>query len=65
MSWLKNNIAVVIWLLLFIVSSYGWVLCVIKLTRTDFEKPYKAEILYGVGTLTGTGAIIGWLDIKD
>ena len=43
----------------------GWVKCVIKLVKTDFQAPYKAEVIYGIGTFTGAGAIIGWIDIKE
>lgn len=52
-------------ILMSILGGIGWVKCIVKLTQTDFNPPYKAEVLYGVGTVTGAGAIIGWLDIKD
>lgn len=48
-----------------ILGCVGWVKCIVKLTHTDFNAPYKAEVLYGVGILTGAGAIIGWIDIED
>lgn len=66
MSWLKNNIAwYVLAALVVIIPTAGWVMSVVKFVRTDFEKPYKAEIIYGIGTFTGTGAIIGWFNIED
>lgn len=43
----------------------GWVKSIIKLTKTDFQSPYKAELMYGVGVFTGAGAIIGWININD
>lgn len=42
----------------------GWVRCVVKLVKQDFDTPYKAELIYGIGTFTGAGAIIGWINIK-
>lgn len=41
----------------------GWVKCLIKLTECDFEPSYKAEVIYTVGTFSGLGAIIGYLDL--
>ncbi len=35
------------------------------MVECNWEPIGKAEILYTVGTFTGTGAIIGYLDIED
>ena len=43
----------------------GWVKSIVKLTRTDFQAPYKAELIYGVGVFTGAGAVIGYININD
>ena len=43
----------------------GWVKDVVYLTRTDFKAPYKAEVIYGFGAVTGAGAVIGWIKIND
>lgn len=48
-----------------ILGLLGWCMSVIKLVRSDFDAPYKAEILYGIGTFTGVGAVIGWFNIED
>ena len=40
----------------------GEVKCIIKLCSCDFEPSYKAEVIYAVGTFTGLGAVIGYLD---
>jgi hypothetical protein len=48
-----------------ILGLLGWCMSVIKLVRSDFDAPYKAEILYGIGTFTGAGAVIGWFNIED
>jgi len=43
----------------------GYCRCVYKLCSSDFKAPYKAEVIYGVGTVTGLGVLIGWFDIQD
>ena len=60
-----KNIAVITVIAIIVLGTLGWLKCVIKLVKTDFEAPYKAEVIYAVGTFTGAGAIIGWIDIKD
>lgn len=54
-------IALAIPILLFV----GWIKCLYKFCNCDFEPSYKAEIVYGVGTFSGLGCIIGWMDIND
>jgi len=60
-----TRLIAIIPLVIVILGSIGWVMCVVKLVKTDFQAPYKAEVIYAVGTFTGAGAIIGWIDIKD
>lgn len=43
--------------------AIGWVKNIIKLTNCDFEAPYKAEIIYGIGIIPVVGAITGWIDV--
>ena len=43
----------------------GEILCIYKFVTCDFEPSYKEEIVYGIGMVTGTGGIIGWLDLKE
>jgi hypothetical protein len=50
---------------LYIFLIVGYVKCVYKLIKADFEPSYKREIVYGIGTVTGLGVIIGWFDIPD
>lgn len=40
----------------------GWVKCLIHLCQCDFSPIGKAEIIYGIGTFTPVGAILGWFD---
>ena len=43
----------------------GWIKNIVKLTRCDFEAPYKAEIIRVVGIVPPVGAVVGWLNIDD
>ena len=52
-------------LLIIIIGSIGWANCLLRFVRSDFQAPYKAEVVYGIGTMSGAGAIIGWIKIKD
>lgn len=58
---LKNLLFVYI-LIIGIVGT-GWVKNIIKLSNCDFQAPYKAEVIYGIGIIPVVGAITGWLDI--
>lgn len=46
-----------------ILAGIGWVKNIIKFARCDFNAPYKAEIVHGLGIVTGYGAITGWINI--
>lgn len=48
-----------------IVLLVGEVKCVFKMIDCNFEPIGKAEIVYTVGTFTGAGCIIGYMDIED
>ena len=52
-------------IVMFVFGLFGEVMCVVKCVRSDFEPPYKREIIYGAAALTGLGAIVGYFDIKD
>ena len=43
----------------------GEVKCIIKAVKCDWEPIGKAEIFYSLGAITGTGCIIGYIDIED
>ena len=51
-------------IIILLILGIGWIKCVIKLTECDFsdKTSYKAEVLYGIGVFTGTGAILGYFD---
>jgi len=47
---------------LIVLLLIGEIQCIVKLVKCDFEPSYKAEVIYGIGTFTGLGSIIGWMD---
>lgn len=51
--------------LVFMLIVIGEIQCCVKMVRCNWDPIGKAEVLYTVGAFTGTGAIIGWFDIKD
>ena len=61
----KSALASLITFLIISMAIIGEIKCVIKFCRCDFQAPYKAEAIYGLGAITGFGSIIGYLDIND
>lgn len=59
------GVASVVMLLIYVALIVGYIKDIVKLVKCDFEAPYKAEVIYGVGAVTGLGAIIGYIDIPD
>jgi len=53
-----------VWLII-ILGTIGWVMNAIKLAKLDFEEPYKAEIIRGIGLVLIVGAFTGYIDIED
>lgn len=43
----------------------GWVQNLVKLTKCDFEAPYKTEVIRVVGILPPVGGVVGWMDIGE
>ena len=52
-------------LVILIAMFVGEVKCIIKMINCNFEPIGKAEIFYTIGTFTGAGCVIGYIDIKD
>ena len=62
----KNKIDWSIPMILFVLFLViGELLCIVRFITSDFEPSYKREIIYGLGMVTGTGSIIGWIPISD
>lgn len=53
------------YILLAVLLIFGELRCLYQFVTSDFEPSYKREIIYGVGTFTGFGVIIGYLNIHD
>lgn len=52
--------------IVFILATlYGEVRCIYKMVTCNWEPIGKAEVIYTLGSLTGTGIIIGYFDITD
>ena len=54
-------ISVILIIFLFI----GWVKCVVKACKCNWQPIGKAEVFYTFGSFTPLGTIIGWIDIED
>lgn len=54
---------VFLWLFVMSIIGVGWVKNIIKLSNCDFEAPYKAEVIYGIGLVPIVGMVTGWLDV--
>jgi len=52
-----------VFIVLWLVIAIGWSVNLYKLVTCDFEAPYKAEIIRGIGLIPPVGAIVGWMDI--
>ena len=48
-----------------ILAIVGEIMCIYKAVKCNWEPVGKAEVVYTAGALTGLGAIIGYIDIKD
>jgi hypothetical protein len=55
-----------LWLTVFIGGGIGWILNIVAFASSDFEAPYKNEIIRGIGIpVPILGAVIGWFEIDD
>lgn len=61
----KSDISFIVMALITILLFVGYVRGVVKFVQCDFKAPYKAEVIYGVGIITGLNAVIGWFNIAD
>lgn len=61
----KTSALLLTYLVISILLIIGEIKCIYKMITCNWEPVGKAEILYTVGTFTGLGSIIGWIDIKD
>ena len=60
------GIGYLLWLILWLGLSVGYVMNVVKFCQCDFKESYKAEIIRGVGMVAmPVGGVMGWLSIAD
>jgi hypothetical protein len=53
-------------ILVFVIAPIGWGMNIYKLIHTDFQSPYKTEVIRGVGVVIPViGAVTGYIDIND
>jgi len=63
---MKTHITIItIYIALLAVELIGEVKCIIKAVNCNWEPVGKAEIIYTGASLTGLGAIVGYMDIQD
>jgi hypothetical protein len=61
----RFTIIYIFYILLWVLGSIGEIRCIVKMIQCNWESIGKAEVIYTVGTFTGTGCIIGWINIED
>lgn len=59
------RIKVILTIVIVLAALIGECRCVYKMLTCNWEPVGKAEIVYTIGTFTGAGAIIGWMNIQD
>jgi len=63
---MKTEIAItVIYAAIVVALLVGEVKCLIKAIQCNWEPVGKAEIIYTGASITGLGAIVGYIDIQD
>ena len=66
---MENKAGVVLIILLPILlgaaALFGEIRCIYKMCTCNWEPIGKAEIVYTIGTFTGFGVVIGYLNIED
>ena len=63
---MKTGIAItVIYAAIVVALLVGEIKCIIKAVQCNWEPVGKAEIIYTGASLTGLGAIVGYIDIED
>jgi len=62
---MKNKRFMLVPIVLGALVLFGYGRCVYKMCTCNWEPVGKAEIVYTVGTFTGLGVVIGYLEIED
>lgn len=59
------KLLVLAYIVVLIFAPVGWGMNFYKFVKLDFASPYKAEVIRGVGVVTGLGAVTGYININD
>jgi len=63
---MKTEIAItIIYAAIVVALLVGEVKCIIKAVQCNWEPIGKAEIFYTAASVTGLGAIVGYINIQD
>jgi hypothetical protein len=63
---MKTGITVIlVYVAIIVILVVGEVKCIIKAVQCNWEPIGKAEIFYTAASITGFGAIAGYIDIQD
>lgn len=63
---MKPCILILIVMVILVLPGIGYVANIVKLCKCDFETPFKAEVIRGIGVFVfPVGVITGYLTIKD
>jgi hypothetical protein len=57
-------IAIILHLTIVLGSLASWGVNLYRFCNCDFEAPYKAEILYGIGIFSPTCVVTAWMDLE-
>lgn len=55
----------IVFVILVILGIIGYTLNVFKLINSNFEQPYKREIVHFIGIIPVIGIFTGYMDIED
>lgn len=65
MSYPREGLSLEGWIIVFILCFLGWGINLVKFANSDFEAPYKSEVIRGVGVfIPPVGIVAGYLHIE-
>lgn len=61
-----KTVLTIIPLVIILIGGAGWLFNVYKLATSNFEAPYKNEIIRGIGVVVAPlGAVVGYINMDD
>lgn len=49
-----------------ILLTIGWIMCIVKAVKCNWEPVGKAEVVYTIGIFAPpVGGVVGWFNIED